>query len=432
MEPSITPPTTVAGVVTSALRAAGVGVVLGEPFGYLAARPCAAPLSDVLLRGFHRTGATRATYHRGDGTFTFAGGSGADIVTVDRPELVGPAIYKAATAPGGTPSAIRVDVDPAAPASLSSLPPAPTWGTIDTAAADAIARAEAPLGLVGPGILESGHVAGLRTFAAVANLGVFNTWGAKGVFHWQSRHHLATIGLQRDDFSLGGFGEADLIVTSGVDEAEAPPGLWRLAPVVEIAPIDLAATSEAIHRAASPIAFPAIRTRLADATAAGWSSTARPLPPSLLTRVYGEAVGGDGLVSADPGLAGFFVARTQGTTTPGGVLVPSDAGAPGFAVAAALAAGVVTPWRRALAVTTGQIDDVTSALLDLAAGWDVPISLDVWSGEGVDLDADEHHGRLATALGAATSTTRVAVDRSQYELFVEAAGPKVAWPDIEF
>ena len=55
-----------------------------------------------------------------------------------------------------------------------------------------------------------------------ASLGVLNTWGAKGVFDWRSRHHLATAGLQEHDFALAGLGDADLIVATGVDPDEAP------------------------------------------------------------------------------------------------------------------------------------------------------------------------------------------------------------------
>src|SRR5258705_5613753 len=50
--------------------------------------------------------------------------------------------------------------------------------------------------LAGPGVLRHRAVDGLREFAAAANVGVANTWGAKGVFNWDSPHHLGTCGLQ--------------------------------------------------------------------------------------------------------------------------------------------------------------------------------------------------------------------------------------------
>ena len=71
--------------------------------------------------------------------------------------------------------------------------------------------------LAGPGIVSHMAVPGLHDLAVSAGIGVLNTWGAKGVFDWRSQHHLATIGLQADDFVLSGLGEADLIIATGLD-----------------------------------------------------------------------------------------------------------------------------------------------------------------------------------------------------------------------
>ena len=82
-------------------------------------------------------------------------------------------------------------------------------------AAARIDRAESVVVLAGPGVVRAHSVAGLHALAGALGAGVLNTWGAKGVFHWQSRHHWATIGLQEHDFALGGLGDAGLIVVDG-------------------------------------------------------------------------------------------------------------------------------------------------------------------------------------------------------------------------
>ena len=65
---------------------------------------------------------------------------------------------------------------------------------------------------------------------------MLNTWGAKGVFDWRSPHHLATAGLQAWDFERGGLADADLIITTGLDEREVLAE-WELAPVVDVAAV---------------------------------------------------------------------------------------------------------------------------------------------------------------------------------------------------
>ena len=105
--------------------------------------------------------------------------------------------------------------------------------------------------LAGPGVVaRDGAVEGLRAFAAAANVGVANTWGAKGVFNWDSPHHLGTVGLQARDFELLGFADHDLIIATGVDRLEVRGG-FALAPVRHVAPGDLAALASTVHPCAA-------------------------------------------------------------------------------------------------------------------------------------------------------------------------------------
>ncbi len=121
---------------------------------------------------------------------------------------------------------LRLAIDLEAPVPDVAPPrPAPVdrWREPDGAVVAALQAADRPVLLAGPGVVTAGAVPGLHALAAAASLGVLNTWGAKGVFDWRSRHHLATAGLQERDFALAGLGDADLIVATGVDPDEAPP-----------------------------------------------------------------------------------------------------------------------------------------------------------------------------------------------------------------
>jgi thiamine pyrophosphate-dependent acetolactate synthase large subunit-like protein len=78
--------------------------------------------------------------------------------------------------------------------------------------------------VVGPGVVRSSSLEGLRSFSRAAGAGVVNTWGAKGVERWNSPFHFGTAGLQERDFELAGLGAADIVVVSGLDPDESPLG----------------------------------------------------------------------------------------------------------------------------------------------------------------------------------------------------------------
>src|SRR5690606_8381307 len=59
--------------------------------------------------------------------------------------------------------------------------PAGRWVEPDGEVLEALAGAEAPIVLAGPGVVRDGAVADLHAVAAAASVGVLNTWGAKGV-----------------------------------------------------------------------------------------------------------------------------------------------------------------------------------------------------------------------------------------------------------
>lgn len=289
---------------------------------------------------------------------------------------------------------------------------------------EAVRESKAVVVLAGPGVVFDACVPGLHELAAGASLGVLNTWGAKGVFDWRSRHHLATVGLQALDFDRGGIATADLIIATGIDEREILAG-FRLAPVVDVAPRSLAPLADRWGRPRTDIALPPLRSDLARVTQAGWQRSRSPLPPTRVTRHYSDVVAAGGLVAADPGVSGYWVARTLGTTRIGGVQVPSRADAHGFAIACAIVARLRDPSRDVLAVVDAMTDR-HEALLEAGRSLGVRVAVEIWSGDGHRLDADAHMARL-DSLMATAAIASVATDPRQLEEMIEVAGPVVAW-----
>jgi hypothetical protein len=286
--------------------------------------------------------------------------------------------------------------------------------------------------LAGPGVIAAGTLDGLRSFAAAGSLGVANTWGAKGVFNWDSPHHLGTCGLQARDFELLGWADADAIVAIGVDDDESPRDRFALTRVVDVAP-------EALMRAAGRVRAEGapprndLYARLAAVAQPGFVENRVPLHPARAVADLGAALPRGGLVTADPGIAGLWVARTFPTPAlspgePRRVVVPNRR-QPG--AAAALALEAARAGRAAIAVTTAPLDDATTTALGDAEREHVPLVVAAWgdlAAQSAIRVVDDHRRLLSDALAASgPSVIDVPVSLSDTQLLIDAAGDVVAW-----
>lgn len=246
--------------------------------------------------------------------------------------------------------------------------------------------------LAGPEVLRDPLGLGIRRFAERANVPVANTWGAKGVFNWDSPHHMGTCGLQEEDFELLGFADYDLIVATGIDPAESPEDRFALAPVVHIPPSVLAKTmAPRLHQ---EIPGNALYERIAAVAQPGYVDDSYPRHPARAVMDLKQSLAAEAIVCGQPGPAGLWLARTFPTDRPGSVCVPAVP-KPGIAAALALAASL--RGRTAVAVTAAPVDDTTRAIV--AAAPDA-FRLEVWGDD---------------------------VDWTRTEQLIDAAGPVLAW-----
>jgi Thiamine pyrophosphate enzyme, central domain len=417
-------------------RCAGIDAIYGAPtpVGTMAVVPTPDGVAETFALAHQRVHGARAGVHLGRGVFRFPGAQEIPPVSVEAgtaDDLMGALPHLAS----GGEVVLRITVDLAEP--VDDLAPqrgAPGDGWMDPTpeVIDALREADTVSVLAGPGVVRHDAVPGLHDLAVKANLGVLNTWGAKGVFHWRSRHHLATVGLQADDFALGGLGDVDLIIGTGLDQGESPDARWRLAPSLVVPPGALARLAEICPAAAAdaPIVMPPLRVRLAGVTQRGWEVEQSPLPPTRVTLHYGECVSAGTLVAADAGTAGFWVARTLGTTRLGGVIVPSLP-IPGFAAACVAVWRLRHPSRTGLAVVDAAAGGQTADVVDAARRLGIVVPVEAWDPDGEQLDAQAHRDRLSRMInGGAPATAAVpslATHQGQLAEMVDAAGPVVAW-----
>lgn len=249
--------------------------------------------------------------------------------------------------------------------------------------------------LVGPRALAD--VPGVHHVAHELGAPVANTWGAKGIYPWNSPHHMGTCGLQRDDFVLLGLGDFDLVIGIGLDDAESRPTLPPETRLVHVAGDLMRLPVPGAPRELRPAGDNELFHRLSAIAQPGYVDESFPRHPARAVMDLKQALGPDTRVTAQPGLAGLWTARTFPTDRLGSVIVPAH-DRPGIGAAVGLvsaAQGTDT-----VAVVRGPVDGATATVFELAHRHDLPLRLEVWEDD---------------------------VDWSRTEDLLAAAGPVVAW-----
>ena len=277
--------------------------------------------------------------------------------------------------------------------------------------------------LIGPGVVRAGHAAGVVEAARRTGAGVVTTFGAVGVMPIDDPAWLGVVGLQADDAALSGLAEAELVIAAGVDTAEVADLLPPDAQVLDVEPWHLGLM--AMHwpdPEEAPSGSPLVEGLAALASLP--PDPTLPLGPLRATAEVLEVLPERGLIAADAGPAGLWLARGL-VPSRAQVVVPA-APAAGFAAAAALVAAL--DGRPTLAVTTVPTGDVTDAVVDLAAHLDLPLVLEVWGADASWDSPDEHRVRLGAALGeGGVHRLAVPVELAGTRALVELAGPVAAW-----
>lgn len=431
------PPATVADLLVQRLRQLGVARVYGAELPGLDHVPVGDPDLAVLLadadgRIGHIDGSGRL------GAATLAGpilhlsskpGGTAPLQTIGSVEELVDALADPPGLSVPATTALHLDLDLNEPLTLTPVPS----GSTDRSPVITLDRSLADLRmlvLAGPAVVRDAALDGLHRLSRAADAAVLVTWGAMGVERWDSPFHAGVGGLQERDLALGGLDDVDVVVVTGLDPSELPPDRLAHLVVQEVPTRQLAALCD--HwptRDATADRRPSVRDALAPVLTRLWEDGGSPLTGARAALHLSGALPERGVTVADPGPAGFWVARALPTSHPGSVCVPATV-EPGFAAAAALVAAL--DGRPCLAVTdaAGVATDATAAVVDLARVLTLPFALQVWGDEGAMADAGSHVDLLRSHL----DTTKVRIDPVPVHLDVPEdlramAGPVVAWPE---
>jgi hypothetical protein len=430
-------PRTVAELLEERLRQLGVMRVYGLPLGGLQHVPVddvdlAVLLADADGRLGHHDGSGRLGAAHLDGPILHLSsqpGGRVPLQTVQSPEQLLDALADPAgmSVPGVVALHLDLDLDAPVDDALVARPEPvrvpvltldPSMATLDLVA------------IVGPGVVRSSAVDGLGEMARKGGIGIVNTWGAKGVERWDSPFHFGTAGLQARDLELAGLASADVVITSGLDPDEVAPGALADLVVQDVPPGQLEALCHGWSPSRSLPERPPLYDTISRVVTPMYESDAVPLSAPRAALHLSGALPERGVVVADPGPSGFWIARTFPTSFPGSVCVPAT-GEAGFAAAAALVCRLEGRPCLAVADQVGGLeglDDTSSALLELAESLGAAVALQLWGPEGTLADSGAHVELLAAHLGTdVVRIDEVPVVLDDTEELRRAAGELIAW-----
>lgn len=243
------------------------------------------------------------------------------------------------------------------------------------AAARAISQAENPLILVGNGAIRANASDMLTRFATELNIPVANTFMGKGVIPWTHPLALWAVGLQQRDYISCGFDRADLVICVGYDLIEYSPKKWN--PNANIPIVHIGMTPAEIDSSYVPIAevvgdisdsleeilqrsdragkpTPSILS-LRDSIRADYEQYANdegfPIKPQKLIYDLRQVMGAEDIVISDVGAHKMWMARHYHCSRPNTCIISNGFAAMGIAIPGAIAAKLVHPNRKVVAVT---------------------------------------------------------------------------------
>ena len=286
------------------------------------------------------------------------------------------------------------------PLPRETIPPAfPNPQAVAKAAA-IIEAAQAPLVMAGHGVARRGASDQLVAFAEELGLPVVTTFMAKGTIPASHPLHLGAAGLQANDYSYCGFKEADVIVCAGFDMVEYQPHLWRRPEHkvihIHVTPAeidesyavdcevvgDIGATLDALRQACQRgKSHFSTRPRhdLLVEIAQHADDQGFPVKPQKIVSDLRQALDPDDIVVCDVGAHKLWMARLYQAARPNTCLMSNGFAAMGIAVPGAVAAALVCPGRRVVAVTGDGGFLLNSQELETAVRLGLDLVVLIWS-----------------------------------------------------
>src|SRR6476661_8274717 len=250
-----------------------------------------------------------------------------------------------------------------------------------------VAESERPIVLAGNGVLRRGAAPELRALARGLHVPVAATFMGKGAMDDRSHLSLMAVGLQARDHVLSGFDRSDLVVCVGYDLVEWAPSSWNPGGSKRIIHIDtqpaevdaayrpeielvgdidgtlrrlLAAVlplgvggrdASERHQSREVLVHADLRTEMLRELEAHASNDGWPITPQRAIGDLRRALGPADIVVSDVGAHKIWVARLFQAYEPNTIIISNGFAAMGIAIPGAIAAKLVHPNRKVVAVS---------------------------------------------------------------------------------
>jgi acetolactate synthase I/II/III large subunit len=240
-------------------------------------------------------------------------------------------------------------------------------------AAELLANAARPVILAGNGVIRRRATDALRALANGLGIGVTSTFMAKGVLDYRDPLAEPAVGLRALEASQFGLTDADLVIVVGYDLVEWSPELWNRArdktiihvdstpaeidlyylPAIEVVgeiaeSLDALREAMAGHRGAWPA--PRIGSDEEEELRHFATDDSMPMKPQRVISALRDALGDDDILISDVGAHKLWLARMYPAAQPNTCIIANGFAAMGIALPGAIAAKLVFPQRKVIAV----------------------------------------------------------------------------------
>ena len=288
-------------------------------------------------------------------------------------------------------------------------------------AAKFIAESERPIVLAGNGVLRRRAAPELRAFARGLHVPVAVTFMGKGAIDDRSHLSLMAVGLQARDHVLSGFDRADLVLSVGYDLVEYAPEQWNpdgrkrivhvdtqpaevdalYRPEVELVG-DIEGTLRRLLEAVEPMGIGGrdatarhesreilvhadLRTALLEDLHAFEADEGWPIKPQRAIADLRKALEPSDIVVSDVGAHKVWVARLFQAYEPNTVIISNGFAAMGISLPGAIAAKVIHPDRKVVALCGDGGFLMNSQEMETARRIGANVTVMVWRDDGYGL-----------------------------------------------